>query len=854
MTENFDVTGMSCAACSAHVEKSVGAVAGVRSVAVNLLQNSMKVDFDESKTNTAEIIAAVESGGYGASVKGEAKAEQKPAESEQKSMKRRIIVSVVFLIPLMYISMGHMFGLPFLSVFDKTENAAAFAFTQFLLTLPIIGVNIKYFVNGFKSLFHRAPNMDSLIAIGSGASEIYGIAAIYIIAHALGTGDHAAAHEMMMNLYFESAAMILTLITLGKYLESRAKGRTSDAIEKLVKLMPDTAVVERGGREETVKVGDIRPGEVIIVKAGSAIPLDGIIREGTAAIDESAITGESIPVEKTAGDSVTGATVSKSGFMKIEVTRTGSDTTLAKIISLVEEASSSKAPIARLADTIAGVFVPVVIGIALLAFVIWMICGAEFSFALNMGISVLVISCPCALGLATPTAIMVGTGRGANYGILVKSAEALETLHNVDTVVFDKTGTITEGRPAVTDVIAADGVSEAELLTFAGAVEAKSEHPLSVAISERCAGMSLPEVTDFKQIAGRGLSGTIDGAEILAGNAKLMRDNGIAFYEDDSLASEGKTQLYFARGGRYLGTIAVADEIKENSAAAIAELDKMSIRSVMITGDNETTARAVAKRAGISEVIAGVLPADKDRHIREIQNQGSCAAMVGDGINDAPALMRADVGVAIGAGTDIAIESADIVLMHNDIADVPRAIKLSRAVIKNIKENLFWAFFYNVCGIPIAAGVLFPAFGLKLNPMIGALAMSFSSVFVVSNALRLRFFDPDKAKHLRTGARKKAPAPCPEGSCPIAAAAEKVSENINVKENKTMKKTIKINGMMCSHCTGRVSDALNAIDGVTAEVSLDNGGQAIVEAAAGVTDDMLKKAVSDAGYEVTGIE
>lgn len=842
MTEYFDVTGMSCAACSAHVEKSVRAVDGVREASVNLLQNSMKVDFDETKTDTDAIIAAVKGGGYGASVKGAAKTEAKPEDGGRRSMKLRIIVSAAFLIPLMYISMGHMFGLPFLSVFDRTENAAAFAFTQFLLTLPIIGVNIKYFTNGFRSLFRGAPNMDSLIAIGSAASEIYGIAAIYIIAHALGTGDHELVHDMMMNLYFESAAMILTLITLGKYLETRAKGKTSDAIEKLVRLMPDTATVLRGGVETEVKTDEIRPGETVIVKAGSAIPLDGIVTEGRAAVDESAITGESIPAEKSAGDSVTGATVSKSGYMKIEVTRTGSDTTLAKIISLVEEASSSKAPIARLADKIAGVFVPIVIGIAAAAFIVWMIAGAQFSFALNMAISVLVISCPCALGLATPTAIMVGTGRGANYGILVKSAEALETLHNVDTAVFDKTGTITAGKPAVTDIIP-NGVSETELLTYAGAIEAKSEHPLSIAISERCGGMSLPEAEDFVQLEGRGLRCTADGEEILAGNAELMRDSGISFSESGALSAEGKTQLYFARGGRFIGTIAVADEIKENSANAIEELKSMDIRAIMITGDNEVTARAVAKRAGIEEVIAGVMPADKDRHIRMIQSQGSCAAMVGDGINDAPALMRADVGIAIGAGTDIAIESADIVLMHNDIADVPRAVKLSRAVIKNIKENLFWAFFYNVCGIPIAAGVLFPAFGLKLNPMIGALAMSFSSVFVVSNALRLRMFDPDKKQRHGRGRGRKTARP-----------VENISENINEKEIKTMKRTISINGMMCSHCTGRVSEALNAIDGVSAEVTLDNGGMAVVEAGTGVTDDMLKKAVTDAGYEVTGIE
>lgn len=842
MIEHFDVTGMSCAACSAHVEKSVGAVDGVNSVTVNLLKNSMKVDFDETKTDIDKIIAAVESGGYGANVKGKAKEKKNPADSETKSMKRRIIASVVFLIPLMYISMGHMFDLPFLSVFDKTENSVAFAFTQFLLTLPIIGVNIKYFVNGFKALFNRAPNMDSLIAIGSAASEVYGIIVIYIMAHALGIGDKNTVHEMMMNLYFESAAMILTLITLGKYLETRAKGKTSDAIEKLIKLMPDTAVVERNGVETEVKTDQIRLGEIVIVKAGSAIPVDGIVRDGRAAVDESAITGESIPVEKKPGDMVTGATISRSGYMRVEVTRTGNDTTLSKIINLVEEASSSKAPIARMADKIAGVFVPIVIGIALLTFIIWLILGRDFSMALNMGISVLVISCPCALGLATPTAIMVGTGRGANYGILVKSAEALETMHNVDTVIFDKTGTITIGRPVVTDIIP-NGISKEELLTAAGSIEALSEHPLSLAIMESCKGVKLKEITNFTQIEGRGIKGEIDGEVLLAGNAVFMKENGINASEDITLAKQGKTQIYFAKGKRYLGIIAVADKIKENSAEAIKELKNMNIRAIMITGDNEVTAKAVAKEVGIDEVIAGVLPADKDTHVKRLKSQGSCVAMVGDGINDAPALTRADVGVAIGAGTDIAIESADIVLIHNDISDVTSAVKLSRAVIKNIKENLFWAFFYNVCGIPIAAGVLYPLFGIKLNPMIGALAMSFSSVFVVSNALRLRSFKPYKRKKEHQ-----------IDNCTDACQFVNISENIKQEENKTMNKTIKIKGMMCSHCTGRVSDALNAIDGVSAEVTLDNGGQAIVEISSDVTDDMLKKAVTDAGYEVTGIE
>lgn len=820
MTKQFDVTGMSCAACSAHVEKSVGAVCGVKNVNVNLLKNSMSVEFDDT-VSVNDIIDAVKSGGYGASLAGETANDNtnKPHDNEINNMKMRIIVSFACLIPLMYISMGHMFHAPFLSVFDKNENIPAFAITQFLLTLPIIGVNFKYFTNGFKMLFKGSPNMDSLIAIGSAASELYGVVAIYIMCHALGTGNIQVLHSYMMNLYFESAAMILALITFGKFLEARAKGKTSEAIEQLVKLMPDTAVVERNGIEEAVKIGEIRIDDIVIVRSGTAIPLDGVVVSGSAAVDESAITGESIPVEKSEGDTVTGATISKSGYMRIKVTRVGEDTTLAKIISLVEEASASKAPIARMADKIAGIFVPIVIGIAVLTFIIWSILGNDFSLSLSMAISVLVISCPCALGLATPTAIMVGTGRGAGMGILVKSAEALETLHGINTVVLDKTGTITNGKPVVTDVLPI-GVSESELLTIAGAIEAKSSHPLSVAISEKCTGFSLPEVTDFKELEGRGLSGKINGETVLAGNARLMRDFGIEFQENESLSIDGKTRLYFAQGTSMVGIIAVADEIKENSADAIKALQKMNIRAIMVTGDNEVTAKAIANRVGINEVIAGVMPADKDECVQKLQNEGSRVAMVGDGINDAPALVRADVGVAIGAGTDIAIESADVVIMKSDLMDVVNGIKLSRAVIKNIKENLFWAFFYNVCGIPIAAGALYPAFGLKLNPMIAAFAMSFSSVFVVSNALRLRFFNVGKKE----------------------------------KENIKMKKTIKINGMMCSHCTGRVSDVLNAIDGVSAEVSLDNGGQAIVTLSKEVSDDVLKNTIVSAGYEVTGIE
>ena len=817
MIKNFDVSGMSCAACSAHVEKSVRAVSGVSEVTVNLLKNSMRVEYDETKTTTTDIISAVESGGYGASEKGEKNEIKDTPEKDNTLM--RIIVSFAFLIPLMYISMGHMFNAPFLDFFEDAKNAPAFAFTQFLLTLPVIGVNFKYYSNGFKMLWKRSPNMDSLIAIGSASAEVYGIAAIYIMCNALAQGDTVVLHKYMMNLYFESAAMILALITLGKHLEARAKKKTNSSLEGLAKLMPDSAIVEKDGREITMPSSSIKPGDIIVVKAGSAIALDGEIIYGSAAVDESAITGESIPTEKTEGETVTGASIVKSGYIKIKVTQTGENTTLAKIIKLVEDAASSKAPIARLADKIAGVFVPVVIAIAAITLVCWLIAGKSFSFALDMAISVLVISCPCALGLATPTAIMVGMGRGAAMGVLVKSAEALEKLHNVKTVVFDKTGTITEGKPYVTDILP-EGMSENELLLFAGSIESRSSHPLSVAVSEKCRGMKLIEVSGFEELVGRGLKAEADGKTILAGNAKLMRENGIEFNENTSVASEGKIPVYFAVDGKFAGIIAIADRIKENSANAIKELKKMNIRAIMITGDNKLTADAIAKKAGIHEAIAGVLPSDKERYVRELKKDGDTVAMVGDGVNDAPALTRADVGIAVGSGTDIAIDSADIVIMNSDIYDVVKAVKLSKAVMRNIKQNLFWAFFYNVCSIPIAAGVLYQSFNLRLSPMLGALAMSFSSVFVVTNALRLRFFN---------------------------------SENKNKKEEIIiMKEIIKIEGMMCTHCTGRVSQALNAIDGVEAEVTLDNGGQAVVTYNENVSLDTIKKTIEDAGYKVIG--
>lgn len=818
---------MTCSACSAHVEKSVKKLDGVKSVNVNLLQNNMHVDFDETAVSVDDIINAVVSGGYGASVAGkkQEKTDNK-IDNEISNMKFRLIVSLVCLVPLMYISMGHMWGWPFLSVFHGAENGITFALTQMLLTLPIMYFNRKYYITGFKTLFHGAPNMDSLIAIGSGAAFVYGIIAIYCIGYGLGHGDREFAHSYMMNLYFESAAMILALITLGKFLESRAKGKTSQAIEKLIDLSPKTAVVIRDGKEVTVGVDDVQIGEIVVVKAGQSVPLDGVIVEGNGAIDESAITGESIAVEKNVGDKVIGATINKSGYFKFKVEKVGEDTALSQIIHLVEEASASKAPIAKLADKVSGIFVPVVISIAVITIIVWLLLSKGVSFALSMGISVLVISCPCALGLATPTAIMVGTGKGAQYGILTKSAESLETAHQVDTVVLDKTGTITEGKPSVTD-IAPVGISDKELLQIAASIEYLSEHPLAKAIVEKADGLEFSDVADFEQIVGQGVKGNVDGKKVLAGNYKMMRENNIEVSEDEIFANDGKTSLYFAVDNKFVGIIAVADTIKETSRQAIEDMRNMGLDVIMLTGDNAVTANAIKNKLPLSSAVAEVLPSDKEEEVRKLQQSGHKVAMVGDGINDAPALTRADVGIAIGAGTDIAIESADIVLMKSDLQDVVTSIELSHSVIKNIKENLFWAFFYNALGIPIAAGVLYGIAGLKLNPMIAALAMSFSSVFVVSNALRLRFFKP-KRNNIKTVK--------------------------NEKENITMTKTIKINGMMCSHCTGRVGEVLNAIDGVSAEVSLDNGGQAVVTLAKDVSDDVLKKAVVDAGYEVVGIE
>ena len=755
--EQFDITGMTCSACSARVEKSVAKLDGVQEVAVNLLKNSMVASYDETILNTDQIVQAVVKSGYGAFPKAENKVQTKSgtqapakdiAKEEYQNMKRRLIISMIFAIPLFYISMGHMMGWPLPGFLLGMENAMSFAFTQFLLLLPVVFVNFKYYRMGYKTLFHGAPNMDSLIAIGSSAAIVYGIYAIYKIGYGLGHGDMAVVHSFTMDLYFESAGMILALITLGKFFEARAKGKTSDAITKLMNLAPKTATVLRNGREQEIPVEEVALGEILIVKAGESIPVDGILTEGSSSIDESALTGESIPVEKQAGDKVIGATINKSGYFKMQATKVGDDTTLAQIVRLVDEATSSKAPIAKLADKVSGIFVPVVILIAVAATVCWLIAGQNFEFALSIGISILVISCPCALGLATPTAIMVGTGKGAANGILLKSAEALETAHGIDTVVLDKTGTITKGQPAVTDMAAVNGTDETGLLQVAASLEKLSEHPLAEAIVSEAESRSISflPVKNFRQIPGQGIIGEIDGQKCYAGNRRMLEENhiegGKLMALGDEMANEGKTPLYFARGNQLMGAIAVADVVKPTSKQAIDELKQMGIETIMLTGDNARTAEAIKRQVGVSRVVAEVMPQDKEREVRTLQDAGKKVAMVGDGINDAPALARADVGIAIGAGTDVAIESADIVLMKSDLLDAVTAIQLSKAVIRNIKENLFWAFFYNVIGIPVAAGIFFTAFGWKLSPMIGAFAMSFSSVFVVSNALRLRFFKP----------------------------------------------------------------------------------------------------------------
>lgn len=851
MKQKFDVTGMSCSACSAHVEKAVGKVEGVELVQVNLLQNSMVVEYQEEVMNAQGIIDAVVEAGYGASVKGEkaqrdskkeANVLQKRAADDARAMKQRLSWSIGFLVVLMYVSMGHMLSWPLPEIFLGHENVMVFALTQLFLTLPVMYLNRKYFENGFKTLFHGAPNMDTLVAMGSTAAVLYSVSQLFVMGYAMGRGDLVKAHDSAMNLYFEAAAMILALVTIGKYMESRSKSRTSDAITKLMDLAPKTALVLRDGQEMEIPSEEVRIGEIVIVKPGQSIPVDGILIEGTGTIDESAITGESIPVEKKVGDRLTGATVNRAGYFQMQADRIGEDTTLSQIIRLVEEAGGSKAPIAKLADKVSGIFVPVVLTIAAVTILVWLFAGQSFSFALASGIAVLVISCPCALGLATPTAIMVGTGRGAEQGILIKSGESLETAHLVDTVVLDKTGTITKGHPAVTDILMASGVEEEQILTLAASLEQASEHPLAEAIVE-CAhqrGISLKKTMDFQAIPGQGVLGTVDSLTILAGNLKMMQKHQIATdgmeVQAEQLADKGKTALYIATKERLMGIVAVADPVKESSAQAIEELEKMGLSVVMLTGDHEKTARAIQKQLGITKVVAEVLPQDKEREVRRLQEERHKVAMVGDGINDAPALARADVGIAIGAGTDVAIESADIVLMKSDLLDAAAAVQLSRAVIRNIKENLFWAFFYNILGIPLAAGVFYHWLGWQLNPMFGSAAMSFSSIFVVSNALRLKGFRPSFYKKKSTATK--------------GLDAEVIKQE--PKEGKIMKKTMKIDGMMCNHCTGRVDKVLNALDGVEATVSLEDKA-AYVTLTKEVSDEVLKKTVEDEGYQVLEI-
>ena len=878
--ETYDITGMSCAACSARIEKGISGMEGMQQCSVNLLKNSMTVSYDEAKLDSGEIVHQVEDIGYGASLhqtqgskttgaSGRGKnGATDAAAAAAKQMKQRLIVSLVFTIPLFYISMGHMAGWPLPPWLLGARNHMIFAFTQFLLVLPVLIAGGHYFKNGLKNLWHRSPNMDSLIALGSGAAFVYGIYAIYKIAWGFSIEDMDMVETFGMNLYFESSAMILTLITLGKFMEARAKSKTSEAITKLMDLAPKTAKVLRNGQEEEISVDDVQNGDILVVRDGDTVPVDGKITEGFASVDESAITGESLPVDKQTGDPVTGGTINRTGYFQMEATAVGEHTTLSKIIQLVDDATSSKAPIAKLADKVSGVFVPVVITIALLAAILWLLAGQSFEFALSVAISVLVISCPCALGLATPTAIMVGTGRGAAKGILIKSAEALEITHSIDTVVLDKTGTVTQGKPVVTDVIAleADGKTAGEntqayteLLQLAFSLEKMSSHPLAEAIVKKAEACSaaFQEVSDYEMIPGQGIAGTIDKVRCLAGNRKLMETNridiSVAAGLQEKLADEGKTPLYFAQGGKFLGVIAAADVVKPTSREAIARLQEMGMDVIMLTGDNARTAEAIKKQVGIKTVIADVLPQDKEEKVRRLQEQGHKVAMVGDGINDAPALARADVGIAIGAGTDVAIESADIVLMKSDLMDAASAVSLSRAVMRNIKQNLFWAFFYNAIGIPVAAGVLYPAFHILLNPMIGAAAMSFSSVSVVSNALRLRFFTP-KWKHESGTAdlQTTGNGGMMEQSTAAAEIADRIAQNDESKGETTMKKTIKIEGMMCQHCVKAATKALEGVAGVTAvTVSLEDK-QAVVEGTA--TDEALTAAIVDAGYEVKGIE
>lgn len=924
----FDIQGMTCSSCSAHIEKAVNKLEGIKKANVNLLSNNMTVEYDEKVLNDNEIIHAVEKEGYGASLhetKKQSNANnrndsqspnnnnshnnnngQNPNNNNSqsnnnnqnkkenidqtkeniKSMKHRLIISICFWIPLMYVSMYHMFnewfGLPIPTLindlFHGNENAITFGFTQFLLLLPIIYVNRNYFIVGFKKLFKGSPNMDSLIAIGSTAATIYGIFAIYMIGYGLGHNQMELVERYSMDIYFESAGTILTLITVGKYLETKSKGKTSDAISKLINLAPKTATVLRDGKEIELNIEEIVVGDIVIIKPGASIPVDGVIIEGSSAIDQSSITGESIPIEKTVGETIISGTINKNGYLKMKATKVGDDTTLSQIIQLVEEASNSKAPISKIADKVSGVFVPTVIIIAFITIIVWLLAGQSFEFALTMGIAVLVISCPCALGLATPVAIMVGTGKGAEKGILIKSAESLELLHTVDIVVLDKTGTVTEGKPKVTDIVS--NIGENELLKIAGSLENNSEHPLAEAIIERVKEqqIKISEVKDFTAISGRGVKGKIDGVNYFGGNVLFMEEKNIELgnlkTKGEEFLNLGKTVLYFANQERVLGIIAVADTIKETSYQAIQELKNRKMEVVMLTGDNKIVAETIGNNLGIDKVVAEVLPQDKEKEVANLQAKGKKVAFVGDGINDSPALVRADVGIAIGSGTDIAIEFADVVLMKNSLLDVVTAIDLSKAVIRNIKMNLFWAFFYNAIGIPIACGVFYPAFGLKLNPMIGAAAMSLSSVCVVANALRLRRFKSSVNENVSTDCEgkcvdsklqdknKNVSTKC-DDKCRIAEQQDKIenAENEDMKCNgkctttqrevKDMNtKTVSIEGMSCNHCKMTVEKALSSIDGVTkVEVSLENKN-AVIKSEEEIDDNKIKEVVEEAGYIV----
>ena len=827
MRIKFYVTGITCAACSARVEKVTKAVEGVKTAEVNLLGGTMTVEA-VSDDVVQPVIKAITDSGYGASLAGEKvkKEPEKPRENPEIEMKRRISWSAVFLVILMYFTMGHMVGLPAPHWYHGQENALVAVLLQFFLTLPAVYLNRNYYIRGFKSLWHRAPNMDSLIAVGSSAALLYGVAALFVMARAMGHGDWETVNHYSENLYFESAAMILALITLGKFLETRAKGKTGDAISQLMDLSPKTATVLRGGEEVEIPVEDVHVGDIVIVRSGGRIPVDGIVTEGRASVDQSALTGESVPVEKKVGSAVAAATINREGYLQFRAEKVGQDTTLSHIIHMVEEAGGSKAPIARLADQIAGIFVPVVMFIAAVVFAVWMVLRGDLEFALTNAISVLVISCPCALGLATPVAIMVGTGRGAGMGVLFKNAESLENLHRIDTVVLDKTGTLTTGKPEVTDILP-EHVTEEELLRIAASLERKSEHPFARAILQRANGMTVYQVSDFQTIPGRGVSGVIRGVRYFGGNEKLMVQEGIRVPRCEDLTRAGKTPLYFAAEDRFLGVIAAADVLKADSREAVAAMKKLHLDAVMLTGDNEEVAKSIAAQAGITHVISDVLPGDKAEAVKKLQAQGRNVLMVGDGINDAPALVTADVGMAIGAGTDIAMESADVVLTSGSLGGIADAVRLSKATIRNIRQNLFWAFFYNCLGIPIAAGLLAPV-GITLSPMIGAAAMSCSSVFVVTNALRLRYFKAEKRE------------------IPV----EEPAEPEIFEEEPPMEAVIYVNGMMCTHCKAMVEKVCKAVPG-TVDAVVDLQAKNVT-----VTGDadvaVLKKAIADAGYEVVG--